>query len=117
MNWDFSFIKNKSQQIVNEFKLENYISFEPSIIAKKIYEILLKNDIALPQPQIEKDQEGTINVSWFRLKTEKGLSFTIDGDHLNRFIKMNYLSGQKAIDVKSPTNDQILETIKDFLKE
>lgn len=120
IEWDLNNLKNKTQLIVDESNLELYVALQINFIINKIFKILFDSGIYLPEPQIEKESEGlAINVVWFNKRKLKTLSFTIREEHttyIHEFILMSYLSDSNIIEIKAPTDKDILEKIKEFLE-
>lgn len=111
--WDLDNLKIKVKNLIYNFE----INYETNFIILKINKIILDENIILPEPQLEKDIEEGINVSWFWQRKHRALWFTVIGIGISRKISMNYLADNKAIEIIDPKNKQILETIKNFLSD
>lgn len=116
MTWNLSKLIIKTQELTKELFLSANINSDLLLLINTLNKIVIAHKINLPEPNIEKNPEATIDFIWFDRKNQSALGFTIcarEHDECND-VWLHSLCKNKAQDIYNPSEQQIANALYNF---
>jgi len=107
--WDLKTLSYLIIQECEKYNFANVVKLRADYNIAVVNALCLLNNITLPQPLIEVD-DNNLFITWLRQSKKRALWFSTDENSIT------LLNDAKCSEIISPTDKDILEKIKEFLE-